>query len=162
MSMFGIRDPRMRFGGPAQVSRETIPEGLPQSGVYGLPRFGGMEFGGGQGLMGNPNQPQIDPARRAPNQQAKPGMMGGGGFMGGSPSMGLFQSYMQNLFNQRYAPPVIPGAQGSIQQFGGFRGFGAPSMPIPQQQAPQQPMFDPRNPPGQNNFWDFQGGAPGM
>lgn len=48
--------------------------------------------------------------------------------------MGLFQLYMQDLFRQKYAPPVMPGG---VQQFGGFRGFGSPAMPQLSRPQPQ-------------------------
>ena len=126
--LFGIRDPRMQGRYPT-APRETIPE---RGGAVMGPAP--MQSGSG-GLMGGSMSGQ-------PNYQ--------------SPSQGLFQMYMQQLFNQKYAPPVIPGSPGSISQFNGYRGFGSPAMtPVapPQQQALPPPNYRNVDDPGYVFDW---------
>ncbi len=97
-----------------------------------MPRFAGQQVPRQQ----TPQMPQRQMAMGQPNMGAQ----------------GLFNAYMQNIFQQRYAPPPM---QGGVQNMGGFYGFGAPKMnPI---QAPQQPgIFQPPQGagPGGQTWWD--------
>jgi len=87
--------------------------------------------------------PAVQRAAEQPGQQ--------GGLFGMSPSQGLFQLYMQQLFRQKYAPPMMQGSP--LQNFGGFYGFGSPTMP---RAAPPQNPYMPTTAP----TWDWTRGGP--
>jgi hypothetical protein len=99
---------------------------------------------------GEPQMPQSTPQQGMPQMgMNRPGM--------GMGSQGLFNAYMAQLFNRRYAPPPM---QGGVQNMGGFMGFASPKMsPIqgPQQgglmsqgPAPGSPQYGV----GGSNWWD--------
>lgn len=113
--MPGLMTPPMRMMIPGQErpgqgrpDRERIPS-TPTRGIFGT----------ADGL--------------AQQQAYQP--MGQQGQQGGSPSQGMFASYMQDLFRQKYRPQQ---ALGGYQNFGAFGGFMPPSMPQaqPQNQVP--------------------------
>jgi hypothetical protein len=97
---------------------------------------------------GEPQMPQMGMNR--------PGM--GMPQMGNMGSQGLFNLYMSQLFNRKYAPPPM---QGGVQNMGGFMGFASPKMGSiqgPQQgglmsqggPAPGSPQYGV----GGSNWWD--------
>jgi hypothetical protein len=105
-----------------------------------------------------PQQPGRQQAQQMPQMgMNRPGMgMPQMGNMGGS--QGLFNLYMSQLFNRKYAPPPM---QGGVQNMGGFMGFASPKMsPI---QGPQQGGLMSQGGPspgspqygvGGSNWWD--------
>jgi hypothetical protein len=93
--------------------------------------------------LGEPSQRQHIPEQ--PGRQQAMGMPQMG--MSQPGSQGMFSQYMSQLFNQKYAPPMMKGSP--LQNYGGFFGFGAPKMsPI---QAPQ-PMGNPTPGVGPNPY----------
>jgi hypothetical protein len=95
---------------------------------------------------GEPQMPQTMPQMG----MNRPGM--------GMGSQGLFNAYMAQLFNRKYAPPQMPGG---VQNMGGFMGFGSPKM-SPIQAAPQMGgLMSPQSPSPQTNHyaaWQDTGG----
>ena len=66
-----------------------------------------------------------------------------------SGSAGMFDQYMSGLFNQRYAPPVMPNTPSSVQPMGGAFGFmpnlpSLPNPPVAPAKAGQTPAADPQ------------------
>jgi hypothetical protein len=84
--------------------------------------------------MGEPSQRQMIPGQ--PGRQQAMSMPQMGMNNPGMGSQGLFSQYMSQLFNQKYAPPMMQGSP--LQSYGGFFGFGAPKLsPLQQRQQPQ-------------------------
>jgi hypothetical protein len=84
--------------------------------------------------LGEPSQRQHIPEQ--PGRQQAMGMPQMG--MSQPGSQGMFSQYMSQLFNQKYAPPMMQGSP--LQNYGGYFGFGAPRMspissPVKQTQA---------------------------
>ncbi len=99
------------------------------------------------GLTGEPQRQMTPAAQQMPQQPQQGGLMGG--------SQGLFNLYMSQLFNQKYAPPMMQGSP--LQSYGGFFGFGSPKMnPVQAPARPQQPAAAPGYGPGgpENTWWD--------
>ncbi len=96
-------------------------------------------------LQGEPRQREHIPQQPG-RQQAMTGFMPGNqpGNGAGLGSQGMFGQYMSQLFNQKYAPPMMQGSP--LQNYGGFFGFGSPKMNPLQQAAPQQPTAPGRSP----------------
>jgi hypothetical protein len=100
-----------------------------------------------------PQQPGRQQAQQMPQMgMNRPGMGMGQG------AQGLFNLYMSQLFNRKYAPPPM---QGGVQNMGGFMGFASPKMGSiqgPQQgglmsqggPAPGAPQYGV----GGSNWWD--------
>lgn len=128
--LFGIQDPRMRFGAqPLQANQDRVTIG-PSPAVQ--------------------RAAETQPPSQPPSQPS--------GLFNGyqSPSQGIFQAYMNQIFNQKYAPPMMQGSP--LQNFGGFYGFGSPLMPAAQgpMTGQQQGNMDPYT---GLSIWDFMGGG---
>lgn len=108
-------------------------------------------FGLAQLMQRMPRERQGGLMAQQPQQQQQQPM---GQPMGGS--AGLFDQYMQQLWQQRYAPPMMQGSP--WQSFGGFMGFAPPKMtPISQRGNQQQQQPRPMQPDG--GWMPGEGGA---
>jgi hypothetical protein len=107
-------------------------------------------------MPGRTTQSREQIPRRGEPQMPQMGMNRPGMGMGQG-AQGLFNLYMSQLFNRKYAPPPM---QGGVQNMGGFMGFASPKMGSvqgPQQGGLMSQGPSPGSPQygvGGSNWWD--------